>query len=497
MHRKRIVNRTIVTASILILVAFFNMLLSAASFDADRITAGSFIVIDFETGMELQSRNADRLRGSASMTKMMSVYLIYEAIENGQIDLDTIVPISSGAAGLSRNPDETNIPLSMSDRYTVSELLDAVVVVSAAGATRALAELVGGSRAGFLVMMNNKADEWGIDAVFRSASGGSGGPGGTNMTARAMAVITRNIILKFPEVLEKTAQPSINIAGQIWSSTNTLLGVYDGIDGFKTGTNASTGAHFAGTAQRGDIRIITVVMGTTWERRFVDTSTLLDYGFSAMEEYRHGFDKASPMHLPVIVDGNEYQAGAYRLRGSNYFDISDIAYMLSNTSAQFGIDFDYNDDMILLTDSDTIFAAHELSGVGEDREWAVPTSAKVLLNNNEISVYGYKIHDRHFFCFSDISDALGFYIDTDNDDDAISIFFAADETADNGDDYMFDLPIDKVAAITPVLVKQDKVSIDSIMFPVSHNETSYIRLSGVTVILTIITGYVAIKKRSR
>ena len=104
----------------------------------------------------------------------MSVYLVYEAIENRQIDYDTIVPISSGVAGLSRNPAETNIPLSMSSKYTVSELLDAVVVVSAAGAARALAELISGSRAKFIEMMNNKADEWGIDAIFRSVSGGSG-----------------------------------------------------------------------------------------------------------------------------------------------------------------------------------------------------------------------------------------------------------------------------------------------------------------------------------
>ena len=497
MHRKRTANRTIVTALILILLTLFNVLLSAASFDADRIAAGSFIVIDFETGMELYSQNADRLRGPASMTKMMSVYLVYEAIENGQIGYDTIVPISSGVAELSRNPAETNIPLAMSDKYTVSELLDAVVVVSAAGAIRALAELIAGSRAGFVEMMNNKADQWGIDATFRSVSGGSGGSDGTNMTARAMAVITRNTILRFPEVLEKTALPSIDVAGQIWPSTNTLLGVYDGIDGFKTGTSSSTGANFAGTAQRGDIRIITVVMGSTPGRRFTDTSALMDYGFSTMEEYRHGFDKAAPTHLPVIVNDNEFQVGAYNLRGSDYFDISDIAYMLRNTPAQFGIDFDYADDMILLTDSDTNFAAHELSNVGEDRSWAVPTSAIIRLNNNELSVYGYEIQERHFFSFSDISDALGFYIDTDYDNDAISILFVADDTADNGDDYMFDPPIDEVVVITPIPAQQDEVSVDSIVLPVPHYETSYIRFSEVTVFLTVIMGYVAIKKRNR
>ena len=248
-----------------------------------NITSSGAIVIDFTTGMELYSHNADVRRGPASMTKMMSVYLVYEAIANGTIGFDTIVPISSYAYEISRRKGETNVPLSRSGVYTVDELLDVVIVMSAGGATAALAELIAGTTREFRVLMNAKVEEWGIDATFNSVSGGTSS---TKLTPRAMAVITRNTLMDFPEVLEKTSMESVTFEGREYPSTNLLLGVYDGIDGFKTGTHPDTGANFSGTAQRGSVRIIIVTMGSTYNGRFPDTEALLDYGFEMMREYR-------------------------------------------------------------------------------------------------------------------------------------------------------------------------------------------------------------------
>ena len=248
----------------------------------DSIIATGAIVIDFESGVELWSYNPDARLNAASMNKMMTVYLVYEAIEQGLIALDTIVPISQAAIDLSRNPNETNVPLTTrSNFYTVERLLNAVIVVSAGGATLALAEMIGGSRAGFLEMMNDKAAEWGIDAYFLSPSGG---PRDSWLTPRAMAILTRKSIQRFPEILERTALPNLNFDGWVYPSTNHLLGEFQGIDGFKTGTNNTAGACFAGTAERDGVRIITVIQGSTQSRRFPDTALMLNYGFHAAQE---------------------------------------------------------------------------------------------------------------------------------------------------------------------------------------------------------------------
>ncbi|MCL2249544.1 MAG: D-alanyl-D-alanine carboxypeptidase [Oscillospiraceae bacterium] len=254
----------------------------SATLTEDSIIATGAIVIDFESGVELWSYNPDARLNAASMNKMMTVYLVYEAIEQGLIALDTIVPISQAAIDLSRNPNETNVPLTTRGNfYTVERLLNAVIVVSAGGATLALAEMIGGSRAGFLEMMNDKATEWGIDAYFLSPSGG---PRDSWLTPRAMATLTRKSIQRFPEILERTALTELNFDGWVYPSTNTLLGEFQGIDGFKTGTNNTAGACFAGTAERDGVRIITVIQGSTWSRRFPDTTLMLNYGFYAAEE---------------------------------------------------------------------------------------------------------------------------------------------------------------------------------------------------------------------
>jgi len=265
---------------ILIFAVFINPIAFASDVGNYKLSARGAIAIDFETGNELYNHNADILRPPASMTKMMTVYLVYEAISQGLFDFDTLVPISSRVADFSINPNETNVPLSRSGIYTVDEMLDVTIAISAGGAARALAELVGGTQQDFIDMMNAKVAEWEIDAVFHSASGGSS----SRVSPRAMAIITRNTILEFPEVLEKTSKPTIEYKGRSYTSTNLLFGSYDGIDGYKTGTNNVAGACFSGTAIRDETRIIVVVMGSSMNNRFKDTAALLDYGFAAMEE---------------------------------------------------------------------------------------------------------------------------------------------------------------------------------------------------------------------
>ena len=264
---------------VLLLIAQAN---NNTSGSGPQMTAEAAIVIDFKTGEVLYERDADRMIAPASMTKMMTLYIVYEAIADGRLNFDTRLTPSQRAVDLSRDAFNTNIRLSRDIQYTVYELIDAAVSVSAAGATLMLVEAIAGSSENFLEIMNAKVAEWGIDAIFFSTIGGTTH---TRMTARAMSVITRNFIMRFPEILDMTAKRNITFAGpnNVHPTTNDLLGQYEGLDGFKTGTSMESMENFAGTAERDGVRLISVVMRSQFGgNRFTDTAALLDYGFNAV-----------------------------------------------------------------------------------------------------------------------------------------------------------------------------------------------------------------------
>lgn len=308
---KKILKSILVIILLVAMVSSFPIQVSAAenedSYEPVRlpITARAAIVIDFESGDVLYELNADEMLAPASMTKMMTLYLVYEAMENGQFDLDTKITVSQRAVNLSRDGFNTNVPLSLGVEYSVAELIDAAVVVSAGGATLALAELVAGSVDNFLELMNNRIEEWGADALFFSTIGGTTH---TRMTARTMGVITRNFIMRFPEILEVTAKRTISFAGRSSPTTNRLLDDYDGLDGFKTGTSMESLECFAGTAERDGVRIITVVMGSNWNHRFRDTRILLDYGFEQMQ-----IRQANAIEY-IIIEGSRRRSALWEIR---------------------------------------------------------------------------------------------------------------------------------------------------------------------------------------
>ena len=385
---------------------------SAATVGETSITALGAIVLDFETGRVLYEHNADVYRPPASMTKLMTVYLVYEAIARGRISLDTVVPISQNAYDFSRRTGETNVPLSRSLTYTVDELLDVVIVMSAGGAAVALAELVGGSTSAFYRIMNNKAAEWGIDAIYYSASGGSTQ---TRLTPRAMAVLSRNIVLDYPEVLEKSSMRSVTHRGRTYPSTNHLLGVYEGIDGLKTGTNAQARECFAGTAKRGDVRIITVVMGSSSGRRFSDTTTLLDYGFAEIEAQRLAEVEASkvpPISSRVLVDSVEIEFEAYLIEDRNYFRIRDIAYVLSSTPVQFNVYWDdVTRSIVFVSGQEYVPLGTEMAASSGELKLPVASTARILVDGEEVEFPVFAIDGNNFFSLRDVADTFGFSVE--------------------------------------------------------------------------------------
>ena len=262
------------------------------------VAAKHAIAIEANTGKILYEKDATQPVEIASITKLITVYLVYEAIEQGKISLTTPVEISDYPYQLTTNSEASNVPLDARN-YTVEELLDATLVSSANSAAIALAEKVAGSEKDFVDMMKAKLQEWGIqDATLVNSTGlnnetlgdniypGSKKDDENKLSAYDVAVVARNLILKYPQVLEITKKPSSTFAGITITSTNYMLedmpAYRGGIDGLKTGTTDKAGESFVGTTVEKGMRIITVVLNANTQAgnpysRFTATSNLLDY----------------------------------------------------------------------------------------------------------------------------------------------------------------------------------------------------------------------------
>ena len=259
----------------------------AASAASKPSVAGSgAVVMDYQTGEVYYEKNADTPRPAASMTKVMSAYLVFEEIAAGNLTLDTYVTASAYAAGISNNRAYSGLEhLKTGGRYKVDTLLRLIMTASCNGSVIVLAEHIGGTEAAFVQRMNDKAAEWGIDARFADCCGFQ--DRGNAVTPRAMAVIAQRIIADYPQILAYSSLPSTTFQGQTFTSTNSLLrsGSCPGIDGLKSGTTSGAGYCYTGTASRDGRRIISVVMNSTsYSARMSDTKKLLEYGFSCRTE---------------------------------------------------------------------------------------------------------------------------------------------------------------------------------------------------------------------
>ncbi|RAM14555.1 D-alanyl-D-alanine carboxypeptidase, partial [Listeria ivanovii] len=188
----------------------------AEAAEAPNINANAAIAIEESTGKILYSKDADKLMGIASMTKMMDEYLLLEAINDGKLKWDDKVTISEYAYKVSQDTSLSNVPLRLGEQYTVQELYEAMAIYSANGAAIAISEKIAGSEKEFVAMMNKKAEELKLgEHQFVNSTGLNnedlkggqqvGGPKDENkMTARGMAKLAKHLIDDYPEVL-KTA----------------------------------------------------------------------------------------------------------------------------------------------------------------------------------------------------------------------------------------------------------------------------------------------------
>jgi len=288
----------------LVIIASMAFAMSATAFATHthtRLTASAGIVIDFETGMVLYAHNADEMMVPASMIKILAVAVVLEAIEDGRITFDTRVQTSYAIASFSVDRRFSNVPMPVGSSFTVRELVDAVMQVSAGAATVALGELLYGSEAAFVRRMSEKVESFGLEAEVADSWGISPN---NRISAYNMAQLARAIIREYPIILEISAQSTINFNNIAYNSTNRLLGNFYGLDGLKTGFTNAAGWCFVGTAMRGGRRLVAVAMNSsTVSSRFSDTSTLLNYGFTNYNATftRHFRSQIEPMNDEVVI----------------------------------------------------------------------------------------------------------------------------------------------------------------------------------------------------
>lgn len=298
----------------------------ASAEDILSINADAAILVEAETGKILYSKDADKVLGIASMTKMMTEYLLLEAIHEERVKWDQEYAVNDYVWQVSQDRSLSNVPLRRDGKYQIKELYEAMTIYSANGATIAIAETIAGSETNFVKMMNEKAAQLGLkDYKFVNSSGlnnkdlkGShpaGNPDEENvMSARATAKLAAALINDFPEVLETASTPKkvfregtddeIQMENWNWMLPSLVYG-YEGVDGLKTGTTDFAGYCFTGTALRDGNRYITVVMNakdadgsSSYKSRFNETKKMLDYGFA-------NFGKEEILPAGYVIKKNE------------------------------------------------------------------------------------------------------------------------------------------------------------------------------------------------
>ncbi|SFS37663.1 D-alanyl-D-alanine carboxypeptidase family protein [Marininema halotolerans] len=263
------------------------------------VKARSYILLDKNSGRVLVEKGASKRYAPASLTKIMTEYIVLDRIKQGKLSWDDIVRVSKNAERI----DEAQVYLKAGEKRSIRELFTAMAVYSANDAAVALAEHVAGSETKFVALMNQQAKKLGLTSSHftnctglpkRSYPDYPDVQGKHVMSAGDVARLTRQILLDHEEVLPIVSH-SRYVFRQGETGERMLLNwnrmlpgfayAYKGLDGFKTGYTREAGYNFAGSAKQKGFRLVSVVMGTrSKSARFVETKKLLDYGFSRYQQ---------------------------------------------------------------------------------------------------------------------------------------------------------------------------------------------------------------------
>jgi D-alanyl-D-alanine carboxypeptidase len=240
-----------------------------------KLAVKAAMVTEFGSGRVLYNQDEDKRIAPASLTKIMTMYLVFDALSAGRASLTDRVKVSSRADATGGS----TMNLRRGEIVTLDELMRGMAVPSGNDACIAIAEHFGGIPH-FVDMMNNKARELGMTGTTFKNPNGLPAPGQLT-TARDLMKLATSYLRHYPQALRYHSTTEINHNGSVHSNTNRLLGVYEGLDGIKTGYVGSSGYNIIATAKRGDNRIIAVVLGgRTKQVRNREATRILDASFS-------------------------------------------------------------------------------------------------------------------------------------------------------------------------------------------------------------------------
>lgn len=236
------------------------------------------ILIDAESGAVLKARNPDKMRYPASLTKMMTLYLVFEALEDGRLSLSKQLSVSNRAAGMS----PSKLGVKPGEQISVETAIYALVTKSANDAAVVVAEALASSEIEFAKAMTAKAKQMGMRrTTFRNASGLPNR--GQKSTARDMATLARHLLYDFPRYYSYFSTSNYTFRDKVFKNHNNLLRTYEGADGVKTGYIRASGFNLVASAKRDGHRVIGVIIGgKSANRRDRQMAKLLNQGFAEL-----------------------------------------------------------------------------------------------------------------------------------------------------------------------------------------------------------------------
>lgn len=289
--------RKAIISAVLCISLLLPSAIPVAALGDDSVSAPSAVLMEASTGKIVYEKNSHEQRPCASVTKVMTLLLVFEAIDRGKLSLEDTITASEHAASM-RGSD---IWLENGETMSADDMIKATVVASANDAAVALAEHLSGSEDAFVEQMNNRAKELGMnDTVFKNCNGLD--EEGHVTSANDVAIMSRELT-KHEKIFDYTSIWLDNLRDgktQI-VNTNKLLKTYNGITGLKTGTTDDAGCCMSATATRGDVSLISVVLGCeSGKQRFADAAALLDYGFANIAVKELKIPEEMPQSLDVV-----------------------------------------------------------------------------------------------------------------------------------------------------------------------------------------------------
>ncbi|MGI9487657.1 MAG: D-alanyl-D-alanine carboxypeptidase family protein [Geminicoccaceae bacterium] len=271
-------------SSLLLVLSLVFCIVDATSSKAEDVfetNAKAAFLLDLETDQVLFEKNADRQIPPASMSKLMTAYMVLEQLKDGRLKMDDTLPISEKAW----KKGGSKMFVEVGKRARIDDLLRGIIILSGNDACIVVAEGLAGSEANFARDMTLKGQEIGLaNSMFKNASGWP--DPGHLMTARDLATLARRLIEDFPEFYEMFSERDFEYSGIRQPNRNLLLGRVPGADGLKTGHTEEAGYGLVASAIRDDRRLISVAVGLdSAAARALENERLLEYGFRRFRNY--------------------------------------------------------------------------------------------------------------------------------------------------------------------------------------------------------------------